>query len=185
MKARRTQARAARWLVTQTEPADRTRGHTDHPLKETAAMLALPLRRGTAPQVIGPAPHGQTSQIAPVMLQEELWQRMRALPNLYMAPTLVSVSHARSLFLPAGIGSGPAAAFQKDREWAHIHPHHDGSFHLTLPDAAKDEVEAAGWGVRHPQHHSILVYGPRNQPELEVVWQIIQASYRYALGELR
>ncbi|MET9339706.1 luciferase family protein [Nonomuraea sp. NPDC003804] len=156
------------------------RGYTDYP-----TLLGLPVRAGEAPRVVGPAPHSQRSQIAPVMLQEELWQRMRALPRVYMAPTLVSVPHARSLFLPDGVGSGPETAFQKGREWTHIHPHHDGSLHLTLPEPVKDEVERAGWGVRHPEHHSILVYGPRTQGELEVVWRLVKLSYEYALGESR
>ena len=146
-------------------------------------MTDLPSRRGPAPEVIGPAPHGQVSQIAPVMLQEELWQRMRALPYVYMAPTLVSVSHARSLFLAEGIGDGPSKAFQKGREFAHIHPHQDGSLHITVPDVVKDEIEEAGWGVRHPQQDTILIYGPRDRGELEVVWGFVQTSYRYAIGE--
>jgi phospholipase/carboxylesterase len=148
-------------------------------------MLELPTRTGPTPEVIGPAPHGQISQIAPVMLQEELWQRMRALPFTFMAPTLVSVSHARSLFIPDGIGSGPEEAFQAGREWAHIHPHHDGSLHLTLPESFKDEVEQAAWGVRHPKQNTILIYGPRDRGELEVVWQLVQLSYAHATGALR
>ena len=145
--------------------------------------MRLPHRSGPAPEVIGPAPHGQVSQIAPIMIQEELWQRMRALPSVYMAPTLVSVSHARALFLPDGIGQGPAEAFQKGREFAHLHPHHDGSLHINLPEGEKDQVEHAGWGVRHPQQNTILVFGPRDQAELEIVWRLVQRSYAYALGQ--
>ena len=73
----------------------------------TFHAFALPRRQGSLPDVIGPAPHGQRSQIAPVMVQEELWFRMRALPFTYMAPTLVSVSHARALHLAEGFGSAP------------------------------------------------------------------------------
>ncbi len=145
-------------------------------------MLTLTPRQGPAPRVFGPAPHGQGSQISPIMLQEELWGRMRALPYVYMAPTLVSVPHARSLFIPEGIGTGPAEAFQRGREWAHIHPHHDGSLHLTLPKEAEEDVIAAGWGVHHPVQAVVLVYGPRTAEELETVWEIIQFSYRYAVG---
>jgi phospholipase/carboxylesterase len=148
-------------------------------------MLDLPTRPGSVPEVFGPAPHSQRSQIAPVMLQEELWQRMRALPFVFMAPTLTSVPHARSLFIPDGIGSGPDEAFQRGREWAHIHPHHDGSLHLTLPESFKDEVEKAAWGVRHPEQNSILIYGPRDRAELELIWQLVQLSYAYATGTLR
>lgn len=98
------------------------------------------------------------------MIQEELWQRMRALPYAYMAPALVSMPHARSLFLPEGVGVGPAEAFQKGREFAHVHPHHDGGLHVTLPDQRKDEVEKAGWDVRHPKQNTILLYGPATGP---------------------
>lgn len=149
-------------------------------------MIDLPTRSGATPEVIGPAPHAQTSQTAPIMVQEELWQRMRGLPYVYVAPTLVSVSHARSLFLADGIGHGVPDAFQKGREFAHLHPHHDGSLHLTLPDDLQDRVEASGWGQRHPspQHKAILIYGPRDRTELEIVWRLVQLSYSYALGEL-
>lgn len=149
------------------------------------ATLNLPSRPGPAPEVIGPAPHSQISQIAGIMLQEELWERMRALPHVYMAPTLVSVSHARSLFLPEHVGDGPDEAFQAGREFAHIHPHHDGSLHVTLPERVKDAVEAAGWGVRHPEQNTILLYGPRDREELEVVWHLVQLSYQHAMGILR
>lgn len=145
-------------------------------------MLSLPPRPGAAPRVFGPAPHGQGSQISPIMMQEELWERMRALPYVYMAPTLVSVSHARSLFLPEGIGTGPAEAFQGGREFAHIHPHHDGSLHITLPKEIEAEVIEAGWGVHHPVQNVTLVYGPRNRGELEIVWRLVQESYWYAIG---
>ncbi|MFF5701544.1 luciferase family protein [Streptomyces sp. NPDC012794] len=145
-------------------------------------MLILTPREGAAPRVFGPAPHGQGSQISPIMLQEELWERMRALPYVYMAPTLVSVPHARSLFIPEGIGTGPVEAFQRGREWAHIHPHHDGSLHLTLPRDAEADVIAAGWGVHHPAQPVTLIYGPRTAEELETVWKIVQFSYRYAVG---
>jgi hypothetical protein len=32
--------------------------------------------------------------------------------------------------------------------------------------------------------NSILVYGPRDAAELEIVWGLVKLSYRYALGEL-
>ncbi|MBB4930741.1 phospholipase/carboxylesterase [Lipingzhangella halophila] len=147
-------------------------------------MSTQPLRprNGPAPDVIGPAPHSQVTQTAPIMEQEELWQRMRALPYAFMAPTLVSVSHARALFLPEGVGSGPERAFQRGREFAHLHPHHDGSLHLTLPDPVTAEVEAAGWGLRHPEQDTVLVYGPRDAAELETVWHLVRLCHAYAMG---
>jgi len=116
------------------------------------------------------------------LVQEALWERMRMLPFVYMAPTLVSVPQARALFLPEGFGDGPDEAFQKGREFAHMHPHHDGSLHVMLPEAVKDQVEAARWGVRHPRQASILLYGPRDHDELESVWRLVRLSHAYAMG---
>jgi phospholipase/carboxylesterase len=99
-----------------------------------------------------------------------------------MAPTLVSLPHSRALFLPEGIGDGPPEAFHRGRKFAHIHPHHDSSLYLILSEHLKDEVEAARWGIRHPDYHPILVYGPRDRDELEVVWATVQASYALVLG---
>lgn len=145
----------------------------------TFHAFALPRRQGSLPEVIGPAPHGQRSQIAPVMVQEELWFRMRALPFTYMAPTLVSVSHARALHLAEGFGSAPPERFQRGREFAHLHPHHDGSLHLSVPGSVMKEVEDARWGLPHPVQDALLVFGPRDRQELEVVWDLVQLSYEW------
>jgi len=150
----------------------------------TPPSLGLPARQGAAPTVIGPAPHAQRSQIAPVMVQEELWERMKALPYTYMAPTRVSVSHARALFLAEGVGDADTTRFQAGREFAHLHPHHDGSLHLALPEWAKDQAVEAGWGQRHPVQNVLMVYGPRDRNELEVVWQLVQLCYGWASGDV-
>lgn len=144
--------------------------------------MMLPDRLGAAPVVIGPAPHGQRSQTSPILVQEELWGRMAALPYVYMAPTLVSVPLARSLFLPEGVGSSEPERFQGGREFLHLHPHHDSSLHAMLPERLVDEVERAGWGVRHPVQRSVLLYGPRDRAELEVIWALAQRSYDFAMG---
>lgn len=145
----------------------------------TFSFHALTPRAGSLPEVVGPAPHGQRSQIAPVMVQEELWSRMRSLPYTYMAPTLVSVRHARAIHLAEGIGSAPPERFQRGREFAHLHPHHDGSLHLSVPDSVTEAVVEARWGVPHPVQNALLVFGPRDRKELEVVWFLVQASYEW------
>lgn len=145
----------------------------------TPPLTTLPHRAGSIPEIIGPAPHGQRSQIAPVMVQEELWFRMRSLPYTYMAPTLVSVSHARALHLAEGIGSAPPERFQRGREFAHLHPHNDGSLHLSVSGPVMEQVVGARWGVPHPVQDALLVFGPRDRHELEVVWFLVQSSYEW------
>ena len=58
-------------------------------------------------------------------------------------------------------------AFQKGREFAHIHPAHDGSFHMTLPAEIAQEAYDKGWGEAHPKSGTPLIFGPRDMTELD------------------
>ena len=146
-------------------------------------MFEVPERPGPEPQVRGPIPHGQLDQISPTILQEEIWQRIRSLPGVYLAPTHVPYPEARSAHLAPDLGTGPDDAFIKhSREFAHLHPPQDGSLHMTLPALVKKAVTAAGWGVPHPIQNTQLVYGPRDRDEIEQIWRILLESYSYARG---
>ena len=142
----------------------------------------LPWRPGPRPRTRrrDGAAHAQLSQSAPVELQEALFERARALPGVITGVSLVSVPGARALFLDEALAEGPEEAFQAGTEFAHIHPARDGSLHLTLPAGMVGEVEEKGWGERHPVSPSVMVYGPRDEFELEVVWRLLRASYRFA-----
>ncbi len=129
------------------------------------------------------APHAQLSQNAPYELQEKLFELARSLEGVFTGESLVSVPGARALFLEESLAAGPEEAFQAGREFAHIHPEHDGSLHLTLPLAMGREVEEKGWGEPHPVSPSMMIYGPRDEAELEIVRQLLLASYRFAKGE--
>ena len=142
----------------------------------------LPHREGPSPEVVGPAPHSQRSQNAPVALQEELVRRAGELPGVSEAHSGVSVPGARAFVLDEASARGPREAFQVGREFAHIHPSEDGSLHMTLPDQVAQAAYAAGWGEPHPISGTPLIFGPRDEPELEVVWGLLRSSYEYASG---
>ena len=149
--------------------------------------LPLPLRRGTRPQTTAARvregrAHAQLSDTAPLVLQEELVRRAQVLPGVALERSLVSVPGARAFMLDEALARGPEAAFQREREFAHIHPVYDGSLHVTLPPPLAADVEAAGWGEPHPTSGSMMIYGPRDADELEVVWALLRASYDYACG---
>jgi hypothetical protein len=148
----------------------------------SATPLELPRRAGPRPQTIGPRPHAQVSENAPAQLQEAVAERALALPSVTEAESLVSVPGARAFVLDEEAAGGPPDAFQAGREFAHLHPPADGSLHLTLPDELADEVYEKGWGEPHPISGTPLIFGPRDEDELEVVWRILQASYRFASG---
>ena len=126
--------------------------------------------------------HRQLSQIAPVPLQDELARRIAALDGVRVAHSAISVPGARGFFLSPRAGRGPAAAFMAGREFAHLHPAQDGSMHAALPRRMRAAALARGWAEAHPLVGTPMVFGPRDAAELEVVWQIFLASYRFAAG---
>jgi phospholipase/carboxylesterase len=146
--------------------------------------IALPKRDGPAPEVIGPRPHAQRSQNAPYALQEELVRRVLELPGVSEAASGVSVPGARAFVLDEASAGGPEEAFQIGREFAHIHPPEDGSLHMTLPDEVAEAAFTASWGEPHPVSGTPLIFGPRDEAELEVVFSLLRTSYEFASGKL-
>lgn len=154
----------------------------------SATTFELPLRSGPRPSTRRPSravpgPHQQVSQNAPPHLQEALFARARSLPSVSVGASLVSVPGARAFHLDEAAARGPRAAFQRGREFAHLHPPHDGSLHLTLDPMLYQEVLAKGWGEPHPVSGTLMVWGPRNEEELDIVWNLVRASYEYATGQ--
>ena len=149
----------------------------------------LPAREGsppltTRPSADNPFPHQQLSQTAPVELQERLFRRAASLPGVTVGDSCVSVPGARAFHMDEELAQGPRTAFQRAREFAHLHPPGDGSLHLTLPAPVYAEVKAKGWGEPHPISGTMLLFGPRDEAELETIWQVLIVSYRYAVGDL-
>ena len=151
--------------------------------------LSLPKRLGERPRTNPTVPHQQESENAPPQLQEALFERASALPGVQTGRSLVSVPGARAFLLDPSYANGPKQAFMAGNEFAHLHPSYDGSLHISLPEALAREVIAAGWGEFHPMVEmgvmpptALMVYGPRNAAELETVWKIVEASYRFACG---
>ena len=103
--------------------------------------------------------------------------------DLSTGDSCVSVPGARAFILDPTVAAGPAAAFLCETEFAHLHPPGDGSLHIALPPDVYRAVQTAGWGVPHPISGTMLIFGPRDRRDLEIVWQIVLASYRFALGE--
>ena len=147
--------------------------------------IPLPTRDGPSPEVIGPRPHAQRSQNAPPAVQEELVRRALELPGVGEAESGVSVPGARAFVLDETSARGPEEAFQIGREFAHLHPPEDGSLHMTLPDEVAEAAFSGGWGEPHPISGTPLIFGPRDEAELEVVWELLRSSYEFASGKLR
>jgi phospholipase/carboxylesterase len=162
----------------------------------------LPVRHGDAPEVSVTTPQQQQSQNSPVELQEALFSRIVELDGVVTAPSAVSVPGARALLLPPsglrpgglppGDARGPSDRFivAEVGEFAHLHPAHDGSLYLVLPVPLAHDAVIQGWGVAHPlagirlTPGTVMIFGPRDARELEIVTGIVRASHSYAAGHL-
>ncbi|RKH38817.1 luciferase domain-containing protein [Corallococcus sicarius] len=145
----------------------------------------LGARKGPRPETTDAPPgtplaHRQLSQVSPPDIQERLFTRAAALPDVTVAPSGISVPGARAFWLRPESVRGPRAAFQVGTEFAHIHPAEDGSLHVKFPPDLARQVFQQGWGMPHPRSGTPMLYGPRDAEELEVVWQLLLRSYAWA-----
>lgn len=155
-------------------------------------ITALPERSGTQPDATPVPPQQQLNQNSPPHLQEELFARVQTLQGTWFGDSRISVPEARGFFVEDSWPKGPSKAYMIETEFAHLHPAYDGSLHMCLPEDAAAEVVSKGWGELHPEVLSgarpptlILVYGPRDAEELEVVWTLVQASHAFGTGEYK
>lgn len=151
---------------------------------------ALPRRAGDRPEVHSRIPQSQVSDTSPPELQEALWARISALPGLTSGPSQISVPGARGLVARQATGPDEAFLVPSVKEFAHLHPTHDGSLHLALPLDLVGDAVARGWAQLHMwagvrlSPGFVMVYGPRDEVELDIVTGIVEASHAYAHGEL-
>ena len=145
-----------------------------------AALAEVPVRVGDQPTLSRTTPREQLTQNAPAQLQETLLLLARTLPGVLLRPALTCVEGSRALHLTPRMALGPAGAFLADTEFAHLHPGYDGSLHLALHPVAALTARRAGWGQPDESLGAFLLFGPRDEAELAVVWALVYASYRYA-----
>ncbi|MEV5832083.1 luciferase family protein [Nocardia sp. NPDC052112] len=151
--------------------------------------IDLPPRSGDRPDTRAHNPHQQLSQLAPPDLQEALWSRMTTLNGVLLGRSGVSLPDTRALHLRPTIAKGPGEAYLVGTEFAHLHGYDDGSLHICLPKDIAAEVITREWAELHPMARQrflpqtlVMVYGPRDLDELEVVWRLVRISHGFARG---
>jgi hypothetical protein len=77
------------------------------------------------------------------------------------------------------------------REFAHVHPAHDGSMHLMLPLEVARELIGKGWGELHPMAeagyipaNAVMAYAPRGSAEIDTLMGILRISWDFACGHI-
>lgn len=149
----------------------------------------LPHRTGERPRTTPDDPHRQMTQNAPIELQDEIVERGKKLPGTFVCPSMISLPGARGFALDDSTPYPPYDAFMVAREFAHVHQPADGSLHMIVPPRLVRQVLSRGWGEIHPVAEmgfipatTMMIYGPRDAGEVEVVWTLLQASWAYARG---
>lgn len=152
-------------------------------------MLELPSRPGPKPKTTPHAPHTQLDQNPPSNIYDLLKDRAFDFPEVERRPSAISVPGAEALWYVGEGGPRCEAAFMIGNEFAHVHPPHDGSLHLMLPREDVRELLDKGWGEMHPMAllghippTAVMVFGPRDAREVELVLGIIGVSHAFASG---
>ena len=152
-------------------------------------MLDLLQRTGPRPQTSEGIPHRQLDQTPGSSVYALVEARWSDMPGTVQGPSGVSVPGARALFLPQCAVCNDRYGFIHGREFAHLHPADDGSFHMALAPDDLQCVLARGWGELHPWVASgrvlpnvAMVFAPRDEREAQLVLDIAAASMRNASG---
>jgi phospholipase/carboxylesterase len=152
--------------------------------------IIFPQRPGPRPTTTDDEPHEQLNQLGPVELWDELHQRALALRGVHEDRSGYSFPETKALWLDPELAKGPPEAFIWKQEFAHLHPHPNSSWHLQLPWELTSLAISAGWAEIHPvvwlgvaPANSVMLYSPRNEEEMEVVWDLVEESHRFASGE--
>lgn len=153
-------------------------------------LRIFPERPGPEPTVTTVEPQEQLDQLGPAEVWDELLRRANGLPGVSEHDSVISVKGARAFWLDAEMIKGPKDSLIMETEFAHIHPRPDSSWHLQLPYELAVLAVSAGWGRIHTvvwlgdaPANSMLLYSPRNEQEMELVWSLVEEAYRYATGQ--
>ena len=160
--------------------------------EDKSFIKKLPRRIGTKPLIAPFAiPHRQADQQNDTLtraLQTKLFDDEVSMNSTQLHYQLSGFErNSKAIFLIDTLRSNPTMIKATHGEVGHIHPS-DGSMHLTYlsPSDAKKVIES-GWGEFHglagdgrltPTY--MMLYAPRDQNELQVTKQILEAAVKFA-----
>ena len=144
-------------------------------------------RLGDRPRTSTEVPHRQLNQHATPRLWNALAEAVFALPGVVEGQSFVGTSSSRAVFLedllePRSANTSLAPITER-LEPVHLHGIEDTSLHLCLPADRAHEVCIFGWGEPHRfgrRPTDIMVYGPRDLEEVEVVLGLVRESLAFA-----
>jgi hypothetical protein len=148
----------------------------------------LPQRDGERPYTTGPVPHTQQDQFPNTDdFAEQLNQHILGFEGVSKGLSLISSCGPRAYFIDKSKLHNTPLQFLIENEFAHIHSHSSKSLHLVLPRALGLALEKKGWTENHPlavanyiPETNFMLFGARNQEELEIYKKLLRVSYLYA-----
>ncbi|MDP5219019.1 DUF5519 family protein [Ruegeria sp. 2205SS24-7] len=152
-----------------------------------ADLNNLPARETPIPRTTNGVPHVQI-EVEPVPeISEALLKRVSELPGVEIRPTVVSLPGALGFWVSEDLALARPEVIVGGREFAHIHP--DGSLHASLSPALAKSAADKGWAVSHPWADQrpgwggfVMIFTPVNADELDVVFDLVEASYEFVTG---
>jgi hypothetical protein len=147
-----------------------------------------PRRAGTRPRVSTEGPQRQLTQRSSLELWARLAAEVLALPGVEEGPSQVSPASTRAVFLTdLAVELAPETSLAPGGrlEPVHMHGVEDTSIHLCLPTSRVAELTELGWAEAHQYGDfgtEALVYGPRDESELEIILAFIHESLAFTRG---
>jgi hypothetical protein len=148
--------------------------------------VSSPAREGSRPVVSTQGPQTQLTQQSSPSLWGQLVGRTFQLEGVVEGHSQVSPPTSRAVFLiDQQDERAPETSLAPGRrlEPVHLHGVHDTSIHLCLPAGRGRELTELGWGEPHQYEDfgtEFMIYGPRNDEELDVVLSLISESLAFA-----
>jgi hypothetical protein len=154
------------------------------------SLRRLSSRQGNSPRIDPRYPCLQLEDESPPNVRIRLLERAETLAGVNAQPTGFALP-GDALVLEETLAKGKPEAFVRSREFAIVRA--EGSVHLTLDPWWGQKVLTKKWARIHPlavymagavPPQSLILYAPRNESELEILWKIIQAAYAFACGRV-
>ena len=157
-------------------------------LSAAAESRDLPVRQGPIPGTTKRVPHVQIGAKADPKTVAALVDRVSGIPGVEIRDTIISLPGAKGFWLGKDVPVARPKTIVAGREFAHVHP--DGSLHASLPLALAMQAVETGWAVNHPWANQrpgwegfVMIFTPTNAEELDVVLDLVQASYNFVTGQ--
>ena len=151
------------------------------------AAKDLPTRKTPVPETTNSVPHVQIGVQPVPEISEALIDRVATIPGVEIRNTVISLPGALGFWIKEDVSLARPEVIVGGREFAHIHP--DGSLHASLSPALAKKAVEAGWAVSHPWANQrqgwegfVMIFTPTNLEELEVVLELVHASYDFVTG---